>query len=274
MKNCHVIRNDYLCSDNIKFAMVKNNIPLKLKSALVRRLNLISEAQVIESIEKAVLSYYDLSLDDIDSVRDTPYDSYVYIYMHPLIEGRWHLYGKEYVLNKPLYVGKGYGDRKESHLKYSANSELGIAIQSLVDKGLSPIINVFNDGCTSEMAYNLENYIIARLREQGVDLCNGTRQNKTSKYTKDIIISTFNIEKIRNSLIVDALNSAKTYREAAKLLGVSERCLYRRVKSLKLVNNNGIWQFSDKMTSTTQGTKVVDYEAKNLNTDEQWENMD
>jgi len=29
-----------------------------------------------------------------------------------------------------------------------------------------------------------------------------------------------------------------------------------------------------KMADTTQGTKVVDYEAKNLNTDEQWENLD
>ncbi len=32
--------------------------------------------------------------------------------------------------------------------------------------------------------------------------------------------------------------------------------------------------FSDKMASTTQGTKVVDYEAENLNIDKQWENMD
>jgi len=32
--------------------------------------------------------------------------------------------------------------------------------------------------------------------------------------------------------------------------------------------------FTDKITSTTEGTKVVDYEAKNLNIDEKWENMD
>jgi hypothetical protein len=32
--------------------------------------------------------------------------------------------------------------------------------------------------------------------------------------------------------------------------------------------------FSDKMASTTQGTKVVDYEAEKLNIDKQWENMD
>lgn len=32
--------------------------------------------------------------------------------------------------------------------------------------------------------------------------------------------------------------------------------------------------FSDKTTDTTQGMKVVDYEAKNLNIDEQWINMD
>jgi hypothetical protein len=32
--------------------------------------------------------------------------------------------------------------------------------------------------------------------------------------------------------------------------------------------------FTDRVADTTQGTKVVDYEAKNLNIDKQWENMD
>jgi Bacterial regulatory protein, Fis family len=241
------MENDYLCCDKIRFAMQTDYITPKLISTLVRRFNLINQAQVIERIEKAVLTYYDISLEELHINPNVSYDAYVYIYMTPEVNGKWHIYGDEYIYNKPLYVGKGQGDRKDAHLQFTKNSEFDFALTSLARKNTEPIIKVYNYGCTHEMAYNLENYIIARLREQDVDLCNGTLQKESAKYVKELEISSFNLETILNSIIVDALNTTRSYRGAAKLLGISERSLYRKVKSLDIRKEDGIFNFSKKV---------------------------
>lgn len=258
MKNCHVIENNYLCGDNIKFAMITDKVSDKLKGVLVKKYHLINEAQVIERIENAVLAYYNLSLIDIDIEEDVNYNCYVYIYATPLEKGRWHIYGNEYIDHKPLYIGKGQDDRYECHLQYSHNSELDIAIKSLAELGVAPIIKLYNKGCTTAMAHNLENYIIARLREQGVDLCNATTQSNSEQYrkNKEILITSFSLEKAEHQLILDALNSTRNRREAASVLGISERTLYRKIKGLDIIGRKGVFYFDDKRAESANGMKV------------------
>jgi len=257
MTDCHVVRNNYLCNETIKFIMQREDVSSRVKAALVRNFNLINEAQVTEKIEQAVLSYYNLSLDDLKykGEEDAVYDAYVYVYLDPTKEGSWHIYGDEYVEHKPLYVGKGTGNRGESHLTYTQNSELDGAISSLRKRGLTPIIKLYNNGCTTAMAFNLENYIIARLREQKVKLCNATAQSDSNLYNKNIIVTTFNLDKLESLLVLDALNNGKgngSRKEAASLLGISERTLYRKMKSLNIGLHCGIYAFIDKVSVTAQ----------------------
>jgi hypothetical protein len=251
------MKNDYLCSDNIRFVMAKEEISPKIRGLLVRRFNLVNEAQVVEKIEEALMSFYSLPLVEIQSEDSGVYDAYVYIYSDPTQSGRWHLYENEYIEHKPLYVGKGQGNRSEVHLSYTHNSELDIAIKDLQRRGFPPIIKIYNKGCTDLMAFNLESYMIARLREQGVKLCNATLQKTSKFYEKEIIISTLNIEKLEALLIVEALNDDKCRGNrsvAAELLGMSERTLYRKIKSLELICDDGYYKLNDNSSAYFIGT--------------------
>ena len=241
--------------------MQRENINGRIKSAVVDKFNLINDAQLFEKIEEAIMSYYDISLESLSHIKDDDcnYDAYVYVYLDPTITGRWHIYGDECVEHKPLYVGKGTGDRSTSHLTYSRNSELDGSIKTLQEKGIAPIIKLYNKGCTTAMAFNLENYIIARLRDQGVKLCNATPQSDVRKYNRELIVHTLNLDKLESFMILDALNSTKSKgvrKEAASLLGVSERTLYRKIKSLNIVEVAGTYHFADNVAQILNGTEV------------------
>ncbi len=252
MNKRHVIENDYLYGENIKYAMVTDSIPQKLSALLVKKFHLINEAQVVEHIERAVLSYYSIELSDLQSIdSNVLYDAYVYVYLNPSISGKWHIYGNEYVYNMPIYVGKGQGDRKTSHLHYAANSNLASELRKLRNNHQEPIIKVYNNGCTHEMAFNLENYIIARLREQEVILCNKTQQTDVGKYVREIEVTSFNLETALNSILLDALNNTRTFKEAASMLGISERTLYRKMKTLRITKTGSIFHFSDVLSDNT-----------------------
>lgn len=212
---------------------------------MIRKLNLMSESQVIAKMEEAIKYYYYISDDDLRAApKESRYGSYIYLYLDPLKKGKWHIYDDVYVEYKPMYVGKGCSDRFKGHLYTSQNSSLNKAIEFIREEGAEPIIRVFNEGCSSEMAYNLENYVIARLREQGVDVCNATNQTNTARYLKQIETTSFNIEALENRMIVDALNVSRTFKDAAKLLGISERSLYRKIKSLNIVKNGRVFAFA------------------------------
>lgn len=221
-----------------------------IKSILVRKLNLMTDTQVIEKIKEAVKYYFSISEEDLLLMpEDVICDAYVYVYLNPLKRGKWHLFDDIYVEYEPIYVGKGTGDRAEYHLITARNTKLHDTIAFIRWKGEEPVIRVFNECCTNEMAYNLENYIIARLRDQGVDVCNATKQRNASKYNKKITPTSLNIEVMSNRLIVDALNATETYKDASGLLGISERSLFRRVKSLKIVKHGSIYSFSGHSVS-------------------------
>jgi hypothetical protein len=253
MPNCHVIKNGYFCSEDIRFAMITDEINGKLKTALVRKFNLVNEVQVVERIENAIMLQYDISITDTSAEEDVNYESYVYVYADPRISGRWHLYGNEFIDYKPIYIGKGRGDRYECHLKYSHNSELDNTVKELALLNIEPIIKIYNKGCMQLMAHNLENYMIARLREQGVDLCNATYQTDSESHRvkrEDIILTVLNLEKAQNQLIVDALNTFKTRRDVAKALGISERTLYRKMITLDLRVDGSVYFFNDNVSHT------------------------
>jgi hypothetical protein len=256
MKNRHVIKNNYLCYEKIRFVMTTAVISSQIKAVLVKMFGLVSEAQIVEKIETALLSYYNITLEDIRNTEECSYNAYVYVYADPRERGRWHLYGEEYIDFLPLYVGKGSGKRSEAHLSYAKNSDLDSTIQSIKKKGMKPIIRIYNNNCTDAMAHNLENYIIARLREQGVFLCNVTGQHNTSLYNKNIIVTSFNLDKLKTELILDALNLAKNRKEAAELLGVSERTLYRKTKDLGIRREYGVFMINDRLADKPQNVTV------------------
>jgi hypothetical protein len=234
----------------------------KMISVLTRKLNVKTYDELSGVIEEAIMSYYNISLQELnenriyfmndEDITNINYENYVYVYMDPRFydEQGWVLFEDKICHFLPFYVGKGRYDRCNAHLRFSHNSEMDNKLRELKEQNLKPEIEIINQGLTNMMALNLENFIISSLKNQNVKMCNLISLNQTSRYDEKIFISNNFLEKKKNILVLKALNSSVTIREAANQLGISERGLYRKIKNLRIIK-------------TKNGTKNYSYSFEN-----------
>jgi len=157
----------------------------------------------------------------------------------------WVLFEDKICHFLPFYVGKGRYDRAHSHIKYSHNSEMAIKLDELNKEKRKPEVEIVYSDLSNLMAHNLENNIISLLRKQNIKLCNLTSHNKSYDYDEEIRVSNNFLEKKKNELILNTLNSSKTIGNAADTLGISQRSLYRKIKNLKIIKTkNGVSNYS------------------------------
>jgi hypothetical protein len=212
---------------------------------------------ISDLIEEAILKLYDISLCDIQNlgldaskitkleniassnIKKSLYASkeflnnYVYVYLDPRYPGKYDVADYHFKC-KPFYVGKGYNDRKDSHLNKSHNDRVNDAIKKIKDNNLTPIVETLHDNLSSLEAHRLENNLIF-LINQKYELCNISGGKNYDECECYIGFMGFN----KNDYIIEMLNTFKTNKEVANKLGISERTLYRKIKSLKIIKKNG-----------------------------------
>jgi hypothetical protein len=162
----------------------------------------------------------------------------VYAYLNPLVEGPFN-YGDTSFEYLPFYIGKGMGGRLDVHKVFSHNDGVNVVIETIRDNGLEPIIQIIEKDISSNNAYSLESKLIKIIGR--MDLGTGPLANiiggvtyQDSNITKKSVI-----ENSKLQLIMKALISSKTVKKASEKLNLSERTLYRYMKSCGIVKIKG-----------------------------------
>jgi len=198
---------------------------------------------VNDLIEEAIMSYYNISLVDImkrkkiETINIEPYEIeninypyYVYAYLNPSKKGVYQY--EEYSFNnEPFYIGKGQDSRDKSHINFTKNESFKKILKELDEE---PIIIKVESGLSQLEAHYIENNLInsiGKLSEGAGPLCNiisGSAVQK--KYEKSFL----NIESMKYIHIIKSLNRNKSIKKSSEELGISERTLYRKMKSLNI----------------------------------------
>lgn len=167
---------------------------------------------------------------------------YVYVYTDLEKPGRYEVQtsmGSFTFDHQPVYIGKGAGDRMISHQRGASNSRL----MDLIDRGNFECKTI-SFGLPSYSAHALEAELIYRIGR--IDLGKGPLFNESAgvqlyeaKGTDDI--GPYHLEFNRLLHILKILNQCKTNKDASKVLGISERSLYRYIKDYRLKKLEGSW---------------------------------
>lgn len=127
---------------------------------------------------------------------------YTYIYLNPLKAGNYN-YGNLHFDFEPFYVGKGCGNRCNTHMLVidTRNTLKQNIINKILIKGKKPIIIVLYSNLTEFSAFRMEKYLIKKIGRRdkklgtlanltdGGDGCSGTIFNYEKRYN---MISNYN----------------------------------------------------------------------------------
>ena len=237
----------------------ENEISIKLSDKLITPLLLLSNAKgcsIDDLIQDAILEYSKVSItklannefnkkingispDDIDIVH--PY--YVYVYLDPNVEGDFEHMGYKFN-HQPVYVGKGVGGRLNEHTEGRSHSEdMDYWVSQLKDRGQLPIIVKVESGLTSLNAHLVEGRLIKDIGRR--DAKSGPLLNRTGGW---LPISDNTGTRLADSNVLktlSALNKYKSLEEAAHVLGISVRTIYRmKVRYSIKRDDSGVWYFT------------------------------
>lgn len=173
--------------------------------------------------------------------------SYVYAYVN-LDEPGYYRYNTSIGLfeffYKPVYIGKGRGDRMNSHQVNAKNQRLN----NIIKKGNWDCF-ILKDNMSSHLSFKVETeliYLIGRLDLKTGPLFNESAGIYLVESPNSASVGPLNIElnKILHTLKV--LNETKSIKESSQILGLSSRTLYRYLKEYKIKKIEGEYdQFLD-----------------------------
>ena len=148
--------------------------------------------------------------------------------------------GIKHFNHQPIYIGKGRGERISSHCDGSKNEGL----QNLIESKRYKYIILY-DSLSNLESYRIECELIYKIGRS--DLGVGPLMNKSAGIHLNESkgeIGPLNIEFNKLLLIMNALNTYKTKRAAAKALEISERTLHRYTNEYSLSKVDGEWMQS------------------------------
>jgi hypothetical protein len=196
--------------------------------------------KIEDLVEEAILEYFHIDLIELNSSDENVIEFlpfyYVYVYLNPLKIGEFKY--ADFSFNcEPVYIGIGQNLRYKSHLLHSQNIELEDFLKKLQDNNIQPIIEKIKQNLTKQEALTLENNLIFYIGKKNCN--NGPLLNELGgKHLildeKNIVITDLNIEQNSFLQILKSLNKNKTLKLAAEELKISERTLFRKMKSLNI----------------------------------------
>lgn len=101
---------------------------------------------------------------------------YVYVYFDPRSQGDYNINGE--IFNyKPIYIGKGQGDRVLKHIKSNKKTKLINLNKKLIKEGIVPCYKILREFENEDEAHELESYLIKEVGRE--DLNTGPLFNLT-----------------------------------------------------------------------------------------------
>lgn len=196
-----------------------------------------------EKVPVSIDMYYENSIyTDIETNENTDTDdceisftNYVYVYMNPFkkLENNiiLDISGEKFIFDyEPFYVGKGKGDRMFLHIKDKSGSNQSKIdqIDEIINDGGTPIIRIIKNGLTNFESCRLENIIITKLNS--LTNISGGKSNMDNYQIGDKKLT---IEYNKNKYILSLIKKGIKNKDISKIVGISERTLYRIKKNIK-----------------------------------------
>ena len=168
---------------------------------------------------------------------------YLYVYLDLEKPGIYNIetsMGEFTFKHTPIYIGKGADKRMEYHQTESCRNQ---RLKEKIKEGTYECYIIKKD-LPSHLAYSLESELIYRIGR--IDLGSGPLFNESSgvnliEADKKSEIGPFHLEFNKLMRIIQVLNSTKTLKKSAKILGISERSVYRFIEGYKLKKIEGSW---------------------------------
>jgi hypothetical protein len=102
---------------------------------------------------------------------------YVYVYFDPRSQGNYNILDETFNY-KPIYIGKGQGDRVLKHIKSNKKTKLINLNKKLIKEGIVPCYKILQEFENENEAHELESYLIKCIGRE--DLSTGPLFNLTS----------------------------------------------------------------------------------------------
>lgn len=168
---------------------------------------------------------------------------YLYVYLDLEKPGIYNVetsMGEFTFKHTPVYIGKGADKRMEYLQTESCRNQ---RLKNKIKEGTYECYIIKKD-LPSHLAYSLESELIYKIGR--IDLGSGPLFNESSgvnliESKKDSEIGPLHIEFNKLMRIIEVLNGEKTLKKSAKILGISERTLYRLIEGYKLKKIEGNW---------------------------------
>jgi len=239
---------------------MKNNtitITTKLYNYLVKikkeKYNNEKDVTIDNLAEDAILYYYKINLIDLN-----PENNYIEFNNLNNFKGIYYVYAFLDLSKKveidinickfnymPIYIGMGQENRIND--LNSRDKILKKNIENLKTINMFGARKLFVN-LTKQKAYEYESKLISLLgridNETGI-LYNKNNGNVKSLIESNKIITENNIEYNSIIVILNCLNKYKYIKDAANKLNISERTLYRKIKTYNLIKENNIWKINN-----------------------------
>ena len=186
-------------------------------------------------IEEALLGYYNISLLDINYYNEKLNISFEKIKANNYIVFCLLDTSKKKNIDidfcnlkfEPFYIGMGIQERTIDYKSGIRNNEILDKIE-LLKKNKSFEVKILLNNLTRNQAYNVVNKFIKKIGRK--DKGNGSLLNRKEGFKFKVDeTSELNLDKNLALNMIKALNNSKTKIDAAKLLNISERTLYRKM---------------------------------------------
>ncbi len=150
-------------------------------------------------------------------MKEEKFKHYNYVYLDPTKPGIFPLKGLNIILkHEPFYAGKGIGKRWKKHLSNPKGRFMKCKLQSLKEKGISPIVSKLTENISNHESCENEKYLIRVIGRRDLGL--GTLVNLTDGGEEGYKMSTESKLKMRLAKLGKPGNNlGYKYSEEAKL---------------------------------------------------------
>ena len=208
-----------------------------------------------ELIEDAILEHYNIHLSDFNDINDLneyeilnniSLNSQYYVYVYYDLSKPIKLDVGIYVFDfEPIYIGASGNENRINTIR-DRNDNLRKKCNELLDKNELGKKILFQNLTKSE-AFEMESKLIKCIGR--IDTGTGSLYNKNNGNINQKKDQSSYLEYKLIEHILFILNGSKTVKQAAKKLNISERTLYRKIKTYKIQRNSDkFWYIDDNNT--------------------------